>query len=56
MMYILKKFSILLVFLVLMNSCITVVFEPYLGEDQTITTSESEEESTNSPSGKDQKN
>jgi hypothetical protein len=56
MMYLLKKLSILLICLVFMKSCITVVFEPSLGENHTVTTSESGKESLHSPSDKDQKN
>ena len=56
MMPVLKKFSLLLACLVLINGCITVVFEPYLGEDHTLTTGESEQENLHSPSGNDQKN
>ena len=55
MMYLLKKFSILLICLVFTSSCITVVFEPYLGDNHTVTTSESGKESLPSPSNKDQK-
>jgi hypothetical protein len=55
MMLFLKKFLILLACMVFLNGCITVVFEPYLGGDHTVTASKSGEENVHSPSGKDQK-
>jgi hypothetical protein len=55
MMPVLKKFSLLLACLFFMNGCITVVFEPYLGEDRKVTTGESRQENLHSPSGNDQK-
>jgi hypothetical protein len=56
MMPVLKKFSLLLACLVFINGCITVVFEPYLGEDHKLTTGASEQENLHSPSDNDQKN
>ena len=54
-MHLLKKFSILLVALVFINGCITIVFEPSMGEDQRLTRSVAGQEDLTTHSGKDQK-
>jgi len=47
-----KKLLILFVTIVFLNSCITVVFEPYLGENQKKESSDSHREDTTSNSSK----
>jgi len=54
-MYSLKKFSILLVSLAFINGCITIVFEPSMGEGQRLNSIESGQEDLTPHSGKDQK-
>ena len=47
-----KKLLILFVAIVFLNSCITVVLEPYLGENQKKESSDSHREDTTSNSSK----
>jgi hypothetical protein len=50
-----KKFSILLVSLLCFNGCITIVFEPSMGEGQGLTNRDSGQEDPTSHAGKEQK-
>ena len=55
-MSVFRNFLFLFACLFFINGCITVVFEPYLGEDHPLITSKPGEESLQPLSGKDQKN
>ena len=50
-----KKFSILLVSLFFFNGCMTIVFEPSMGEGQRLASSESSQDGLSPPSGKEHK-